>query len=253
MNTRAYLRRINYDGPTTPGLETLRGLQRAHLFTVPFENLDIHLGRPINLDTQALFTKIVENGRGGFCYELNNLFAWLLGELGFRVTRLAARVLDAADEPGPEFDHLMLLVDLGDPLIADVGFGDASLYPLKLNDDEPQSDGRRAYRVTHQDRKWYILQQANDGGWKREIVFTLQPRAIEEFLATCHFHQTSPESPFTQRLVCSVATDAGRITLRGQWDDMKVIITNDGVKRETFLSDRDAVIQLLQEAFKIVL
>ena len=85
-------------------------MHRAHLLAVPFENLDIHLGRPISLDQDALFGKIVTRRRGGFCYELNGLFALLLRELGFEVTLLSAGVARADGGFGPEFDHLTLLV-----------------------------------------------------------------------------------------------------------------------------------------------
>src|SRR6185295_18386444 len=92
LNTDAYLKRINYTGPLNPSAETLRNLHLAHLLAVPFENLDIHLGRPIVLEDAALFDKIVERRRGGFCYELNGLFCWLLRELGFEASKLSAGV-----------------------------------------------------------------------------------------------------------------------------------------------------------------
>lgn len=91
MNVSAYPQRLNYAGPLEPTAGTLRSLHRAHLLAVPFENLDIHLGRPIVLDEAAFFHKIVERQRGGFCYELNGLFAALLRQLGFDVTLLSAR------------------------------------------------------------------------------------------------------------------------------------------------------------------
>ncbi|MBL8045525.1 MAG: arylamine N-acetyltransferase, partial [Anaerolineales bacterium] len=105
MNADLYLQRIGYTGSLTPTAETLRGLHRAHLYNVPFENLDIALGRPIILEETKLFEKIVRQHRGGFCYELNGLFAWLLRQLGFSVEMLNARVYDDAATPGPDFDH----------------------------------------------------------------------------------------------------------------------------------------------------
>src|SRR6266540_1131840 len=105
MDIQAYLCRIHYRGGLAPTAAILRELHRAHLLTVPFENLDIHLGRPILLDQEALFDKIVTRRRGGFCYELNGLFALLLRELGFDVTLLSAGVAHADGGFGPEFDH----------------------------------------------------------------------------------------------------------------------------------------------------
>src|SRR5215213_6707253 len=135
MDVQAYLRRINYRGELAPTVATLRELHRAHLLAVPFENLDIHLGRAILLDQDALFDKIVTRRRGGFCYELNGLFALLLRELGFEVTLLSAGVARAGGGFGPEFDHLTLLVKVPSAeamalylpsasWLADVGFGD---------------------------------------------------------------------------------------------------------------------------------
>src|SRR5258706_4705129 len=126
LDVRAYLDRIGQRGPTPANETTLRSLHLAHLRTVPFENLDIHLGRDIVLDETRLFDKIVRQKRGGFCYELNGLFAELLGELGFRVTLLSARVVNDG-QVGPEFDHLALRVDLDRPWLCDVGFGDSFL------------------------------------------------------------------------------------------------------------------------------
>jgi N-hydroxyarylamine O-acetyltransferase len=112
MNTTSYLERIGYYGPLSPTAETLRRLHVAHLMSVPFENLSIHLGEPIVLEDAALFDKVVAHRRGGFCYELNGLFAWLLRALGFRVTMLAAEVRNARGEWGAPFDHMALLVTI---------------------------------------------------------------------------------------------------------------------------------------------
>ena len=108
MDVSLYTRRIEYEGSLEPSFATLRALHLAHLRTVPFENLDIHLGRPIRLDRAALFDKIVKRRRGGFCYELNGLFASLLQRLGFIVTLLSASDAHANGTFGPEFDHLTL-------------------------------------------------------------------------------------------------------------------------------------------------
>jgi len=126
LNLHAYLARIQYTGPTTPNSETLRAIHRAHMLAVPFENLDIELGRNIPCDEAAAVRKIVELKRGGFCYELNGAFAALLRTLGFEVTLLAARVMRADGSEGPEFDHLTLRVDLAEPWLADVGVAPAS-------------------------------------------------------------------------------------------------------------------------------
>jgi arylamine N-acetyltransferase len=129
MNTEAYLKRINYTGSLVPNRSTLRSLQVAHLLNVPFENLSIHSGEPIVLDDDALFRKIVENRRGGFCYELNGLFAALLRGLGFDVSMLAAEVAKDGGGFSPNFEHMALMVTLAEPWLVDVGFGDSFWSP----------------------------------------------------------------------------------------------------------------------------
>src|SRR5262249_19643128 len=133
MNVDAYLKRINYAGAREPAAETLRTLQLAHLRTVPFENLSIHAGEPIVLEEAALFGKIVERRRGGFCYEANGLFAALLRALGFQVAMLSAGVANAKGEFGPDFDHMTLMVTLAERWLVDVGFGESFMEPLLLD------------------------------------------------------------------------------------------------------------------------
>ena len=162
MNTKAYLERINYHGALTPTAETLRELQVAHLLAVPFENLSIHSGEPIVLEDQALFEKIVERRRGGFCYELNGLFAALLRSLGFKVEMLSAGVANSEGEFGPDFDHMALLVTLEKRWLADVGFGDSFREPLLLDEREIQIQGERAYRIVP-DGAYLILSQRESG------------------------------------------------------------------------------------------
>src|SRR5712692_598787 len=110
LDVSAYLRRIDHAGPIAPTRETLHSLHRAHMFAVPFENLDIHLGRKIVCDEGRFLHKIVNERRGGFCYELNGALAALLRALGFQVTLLSARVGRDDGSDGPEFDHLTLRV-----------------------------------------------------------------------------------------------------------------------------------------------
>src|SRR6476660_5351915 len=151
MDIEAYLKRINYNGPRQPNAETLRSLQKAHLLSVPFENLSIHSGEPIVLDEDALFTKIVEQKRGGFCYECNGLFASLLRALGFDVAMLAAGVAHPGGGFGPIFDHMTLMVTLDQRWLVDVGFGESFVEPLLLDSRSEQVQGTRSFRVVDED------------------------------------------------------------------------------------------------------
>lgn len=251
MDVGGYLARIGYTGWTVPGAETLRDLQRAHLYSVPFENLDIGRKQKIFVDPEASIRKIVEWRRGGFCYELNGAFAALLEALGFRVTLLSARVPCADGSDGPEFDHLCLRVDLEQPWLSDVGFGDSFVEPLLLKPgcEQQQEDGR-VFRLVELERDGVLdLQRKQGDGWKREYLFSLQPRRIEEFTAMCQYHQTSPESPFTRKSICSRATPDGRVTLA----DMKLIVTRNGSREERVLRSQEEWNALLREHFGIVL
>ena len=248
MNSDAYMERIGYSGPTEPTEGTLRGLHLAHLLAVPFENLDIHVPREIVLDVDRIYDKIVNERRGGFCYEQNGLFGAVLRELGFEVTLLSARVARPDGGVGPEFDHLLLRVDLDEPWLADVGFGDSFREPIRLHGSEQAQDSS-SWWVAERGRYLVLLRSNDGGGWKEELAFTLQPRDLSEFAAMCRFHQTSPESHFTRNRVCSIATANGRVSLTGD----RLIITRDGVRNEEPVEDGEAWYAALQEHFGIVL
>ena len=256
LNVSAYLERLQYRGSRDASPDTLRELQLAHLVAVPFENLDIYLGRPIVLDEAAFFKKIVDGRRGGFCYELNGLFAVLLRALGFGVTLLSARVAREDDSFSPEFCHLTLLVDLpggGPRRLADVGFGDCFREPLSLAEPGDQVasafDDGRAYRLAHDGEEVTLLRREDEGPWQPQYAFSMAPRRLEEFTAMCHFQQTSPQSHFTQRRICSRATPEGRITV----SDLAFITTEHRVRNERALSGEPEWRALLRAHFGIEL
>ena len=246
LNAGEYLARINYFGPADPTAETLRALHRAHLFTVPFENLDISLGRKIVVEEAAILNKVVSRRRGGFCYELNCAFAALLRALKFEVTFLSARVARANGGEGPEYDHLTLRVDLDEPWLADVGFGDSFLEPLPLKPGIEQVDAAGTFRLAANAER-IGMERAADGRWKPQYSFSLQPRRLEEFAGMCHYHQTSSESSFTRQRICSLATPEGRITL----SEMKLIVTSKGRRKEKDLKTEDQRLSTLWEQFGI--
>jgi N-hydroxyarylamine O-acetyltransferase len=249
MDVLAYLARIGHPAPSTPSLDSLQELHRAHMLAVPFENLDIALGRPIVCEEEAIFHKIVTRRRGGFCYELNGAFAALLRELGFQVTLLSARVSRERGPDGPEFDHLTLRVDLDEPWLADVGFGDSFLQPLKLRTGIVQPQGRRKFRIIDQHNSLHLEMAESGRSWKRQYSFSLVPRQLGDFAEMCHYHQTSPESPFTRSRVCSLATVDGRITLA----ERRLIVTRGGAKEESLLASDKDWHAALKKHFEIVL
>jgi N-hydroxyarylamine O-acetyltransferase len=196
-----YLARLGVRRCARPDDTSLRFLHAAHLRRVPFENLSVHLGEPIRLDVEGLADKILRRRRGGFCFELNGLFAQLLAALGFRVTPVAARVWDG-DRFGPPLDHLALIVGCDDSAqsrLVDVGFGAHSLYPLALTPGVDQDDPGGTFRI----------ELAGDGAldiWRDGILqyrVEAHPRELADFAGMCWYHQTSPRSHFTATTVCT--------------------------------------------------
>jgi N-hydroxyarylamine O-acetyltransferase len=244
----SYLRRVGYEGSLEPALETLQSLHERHLYSVPFENLDIHWKRPIVADTGRFITKIVDERRGGFCYELNGAFGALLREVGFDVTMLSGRVTTASGGFGPPFDHMALMVRLpdGSRWLADVGFGDSFVRPLSLDERGEQRDPAGTFRIVPGDEEWQ-MQMLRDGEWMTEYLFTLDPHALEDYAPMCHWQQTSPESSFTKKRICSLATEWGRITLTAD----QLIVTRDGVRQETPVSAEEWA-NVLRDTFGVV-
>jgi N-hydroxyarylamine O-acetyltransferase len=248
MDVKAYLERINYRGSLVPTAETLRDLQMAHLLAVPFENLSIHARQPIVLDEDALYSKIVEGRRGGFCYEANGLFAALLGALGFKVAMLSAGVANPAGGFGPDFDHMTLMITLEQRWLVDVGFGDTFRQPLLLDEAAEQVQGRRAYRILPDDTRLILLQRIDDEEWKAQYRFGLQPYRYTDYAGMCHYHQTSPDSHFTQGRICTLATADGRVTL----SEMRFITTSErGEREERTLGSEEEYAAILREHFGI--
>ncbi len=246
----AYLARIGYEGLVVPSLETLRALHRAHVLTVPFENLDIHLGRSISLEPSDLFRKVVENRRGGYCFELNGLFALLLEELGFEVTRLAARVLYGAEGIRPR-SHQLLVVRLGTGLwVVDVGFGGHGLLePFLLAVGHEQQQGADRFRLITDERGDYVLQCDLAGAWADLYSFTLEPCLPVDYIFASYYHSHSPDSMFTQKRICTMPTVVGRKT----FTDGLLKIRENGTAAELHVKDEAECKQLLQEHFGLII
>jgi N-hydroxyarylamine O-acetyltransferase len=240
VDVDAYLARIGYTGPRDPSAETLAALHRAHMLAVPFENLDLHIGRRNVIDAERNYEKIVRDRRGGWCFELNGTFARLLERLGFAVTRYSAAVV--LSEPGtPDFAHLTLRVDLDRPWLADVGFGDSFTEPLALDEPGDQRRSGHDYRLERIDGKVLLRQ---DG--RPQYVFALAPREMREFQGMCEALQTPP-GHFTDAPVCSRLTADGRISLAG----MRLITTTGTDRDERDLADDAQRRAVLRDLFGI--
>ncbi|MER6411080.1 arylamine N-acetyltransferase [Streptomyces humidus] len=239
----------------------LRELHLRHLRAVPFENLSVHLGEEIVLEERRLVEKVVEERRGGFCYELNGAFGALLAALGFEVTLLAARVYGKEGRLGIPYDHLALLVRTADAgeWLADVGFGAHSHYPLQWGRRDDQPDPGGVFRIVEAGPHPVAAERGAGSATERDLdvvldgaqVYRLEPRprVLRDFVAGAWWHSTSPESHFTRSLICSRLTeDGGRITLSGR----RLKTTSaDGASRENELTGDEEVLQAYRDRFGI--
>lgn len=201
MNPQAYLDRIKFEGRTRPDLDTLKRVHRGHVENIAYENLDVQLGRKLTRDPAAAFEKIVTRRRGGWCYEMNGLLDWALREIGFKVTRMAGGVMRTVRGDDAVGNHLILRVDLDDgPYLADVGFGDGLVEPMKLTPGK-----------VHQKFLAFALEDLGQGGWLRfhndplsgsmSFDFKLEPATESLLDEKCAWLQTDPSSGFVLNAV----------------------------------------------------
>ncbi|MFI1765969.1 arylamine N-acetyltransferase [Streptomyces sp. NPDC020800] len=282
MNTAqidAYLRRLGAARPQQPTAEALRELHLRHLLTIPFENLSIHLGEEIVLEEKRLLDKLVEARRGGFCYELNGAFGALLAALGYEVELLAGRVYGDEGRLGIPYDHLALRVRTADggDWLADVGFGAHSHFPLAFAERGEQADPGGTFRVAQAgpDAAGASGDGVSGGGTSGartssggevpagfadldvlrngtpQYRLERRPRVLGDFVAGSWWQSTSPQSHFTQSLVCSrVTEDGGRITLSGR---KLTTTTADGEKGTRELGTDEEVLAVYRKRFGIAL
>lgn len=209
-----YFARIGYDGATEPTPHTLAQLHLAHTRHIPFENLDVLLGRGIRLDPDALFGKLVTAGRGGYCFEQNHLFAAVLEQLGFVVRRLAARVIWRTQRVLPRTHMLLRVTTGGRPWLADVGFGGMGpLLPLVFEPGTPQTQFAWQYRLTERDGLWRL--QTGADTWAGLYEFTLQEQTFADYEMANYYVSTHPDSRFVQGLVAHRLAPERRLILIG--------------------------------------
>ncbi len=245
---KGYLERIGVaDLDQCQDLATLTLLQRQHLRNVPFENLDIHWKRPIVLDTERFYKKIVIDGRGGFCYELNGAFNDLLRRVGFDTRLVSARVFNGTTH-GPEFDHAAIIVTIADKeYLVDVGFGAFTTDPLRFELGEKQQDPSGIFVIRKFDDDYAEVAKLENSNWESEYIFQDVARKLSDFTEMCDFQQYSPESHFTKGKLCSIMTETGRKTL----SEKSFIVTSNGHKSETPVRSEAEFYDLLMSEFGI--
>ncbi len=246
MRLAAYFDRIGYRGVVRPDLLTLRRVLRAHVLSVPFENLDVQLGRSLGIDPGEAYEKIVLRRRGGWCYEQNGLFGWALSAIGFDVMRVAAAVMRAERGAVSEASHLALLVHAPgstDTWLADVGFGGSLLEPIRLEEAEHRHAPFRLGLRRLDDGHWQFWEDAGDGEFTYD--FRAEPASEDALARRCALLQTDPDSSFVLNLVAQIRAPEAHTTLRGRvlscWD-------SSGETTKT-LTSPDQLLQVLASTF----
>jgi len=244
----AYIERIGVPAPLAPSAEALARLHQAHLAAIPFENLDIQLGRPIRLDLPSLKAKLVDSRRGGYCFEQNTLFQAVLEQLGFAVTPLAARVRAGGTAVRPR-THMLLRVDLpAGALVADVGFGgDGPLHPLPLAEGRESWIGHIGHRLRCEGDLW-VLEGNLAGAWADLYAFTLEPQHPVDFEMANHFTSTHPRSAFVNALTAQRCFPERRVILR----DRELLVREGRLTETTTVRDPEHLLHVLDRHFGLV-
>lgn len=246
FNIDAYFKRIDYSGKKDVSYETLHGLHTAHTLNIPFENLDVYFRKPIPLDQDSLYEKIVKNKRGGYCFEMNGLFSIVLKQLGFKVTDLLARV----SRDGVVFNaktHQVLMVEIGnDRYLADVGFGNNGLAaPILLSENIDQPQFMHTYRLVNDQEHGYVLQRKADGSYHNMYAFTLEECISMDYEVANFYCYANPNSVFRAMKFITRPTMQGRLTLT----DRHLKILDNGMLTEKILSSDEEYKMYLLEHF----
>lgn len=249
MDLDAYFERIDHHGSRAPTLAVLNAITRAHTTAIPFENLDVLLGRAIDLRPESLFDKLVSRRRGGYCFEQNGLLLWALERLGFAVVPISARVrIDRPRDSIPPRTHVFLRVELeGESYLTDVGVGALSLTSaLRLRHEGPQSTPHEPRRIAREGVR--LFHQVGYGdAWHDVCEFTLEEMPFIDRVLGNWYTSAHPESHFKNRLIVARAADDGvRITLSN--DELKVR-DRDGRAHVTPIASHDHLLEVLAERF----
>ncbi len=247
LELSAYLDRIRFEGSVRPDLATLRAIHRAHQYAVPFEDLDVLLRRPLDLELEAHYDKIVRQRRGGWCYEMNGVMGWALKEIGFEVMRMSGGVMRMLAGDAQLGNHLCLLVRLDQPYLVDVGFGGSLTEPLPLRASEREDRPYRLGLSELGDSYWQFAETAY--GERDTFTFDFRAAPADEALLArkCQYLRTDPTSPFTQNLVVQRRTADTHLSLRGR---ILTIIQATRVDKK-LLNSAEELIATLRDSFDL--
>jgi N-hydroxyarylamine O-acetyltransferase len=252
IQIKSYLKRIGYEGELSVHKSTLDELHLRNVLSVPFENIDVHMGKLVSICTQDVFEKVVENNRGGYCFEVNALFGDLLESLGFNVSYHGSRVwygYNPAQGVRPRA-HQILLVELENArYLVDVSFGKGIILPLDIELESEQHQYNRNYRVIKDSEFGYKIEEKLGSGWLLLFSFTLETTYPADYEVASYYATHSPNSIFTQKLVCTLPTETGRNTiLDGEYSEQ----CGDRITRQPITSNRQ-LLDILKESFRIQL
>ena len=207
MKLANYLARIRYDGPLNVDLKTLNAIHRHHLLAVPYEDLDVQLKRPLTTDVSAAYDKIVNQGRGGWCYEMNGVLGWALSEIGFDIQRVCGGVNRNERGDAVVGSHLVLLTELDQTYVIDTGFGDAFLEPVALKEGKFSERGFD-FSLEHLPDGYWRLHNHQFGG-APNFDFKTVPADEAQLESVCQGLQTSEHSPFVMALIAQLFVEDG--------------------------------------------
>lgn len=247
MNIDNYLNRFQATHNNQPSLQQLMELQRLHMMGIPFENLDVIRKVPIYLNLNTIYEKIVRHNRGGYCYELNGLFHWLLEQLGYDASLIAATVYRPNGMWAKPETHAAIIVHLDESYLVDVGFGDSTIQPIPLN-GSPKTDVSGTYAIQHAGEDMLQLIRTRNGDSRPLYRFSPSTKQLADFHEGCVFNQVSPESTFTHVDIVTKATPAGRMTLK----DSELTVSENGIISSKSLT-ADEKEAILSESFGIKL
>jgi N-hydroxyarylamine O-acetyltransferase len=247
MDIDKYLKRINFKKKIFIDNQSLINLHENHVMNVPFENLDVHYKKPFDLDINKIFSKVVDNYRGGFCYELNYLFNELLSNIGFNSRIIEARIYDDQAILGPRYDHMAILVETDKKYLLDVGFGDLFVQPLEIKDDI-QIERSNKFKIDILNKYSFLLtQSSNQIDYFKKYEFYLNEVQIQDFENICLDKQMNPFSYFVKNTVCTKPTALGRLTVFNN-----KFIEKKGMNRREYLIENDEVLrEILSSKFSI--
>ena len=248
MRLQHYLDRIEYGGTTEPSFTTLAALQEAHVCSVPFENLDVQLGRPLSIRIEEAYKKIVVNSRGGWCYEQNGLFGWALSEVGFDVSRIAASVMRDQRGKASEASHLCLLVkppESKTKYLADVGFGGSMIRPIALIEAQHDQPPFKLGLERLDDHYWRFWESLGDE--KFTFDFTEEPACESSLAKKSAFLQSDSSSSFVLNLVVQLRSRDQHCMLRGR----VFSVAKSGTIKSKTMDSPEALVSILANEFHL--